>query len=379
MNPNVFFYSSSSESDEEHQQMAIRSRIRDKSNPLALPEAAFRKRFRLTKDAFTFILSEIEFNGHLSTAVPPILQLAATLSLLASGGYQHSVGNDFLIGMCQSTVCKIVGDVVNEMETKLCPHFIKFSPNRLSKCTEYFVEKYKVPGVIGCIDGTHFGLQKPTVNEHMFFNRKGYHSLNSMIICDYEHRILAIDSKYGGAAHDSFVWKHSAQRRFLEEAYNQNNMRNVWLLGNICTYTAAKYIYKHIYVFSQLTGDSGYPLEPWCLTPFRNPEVGSCQARFNEIHAKARCIVERTIGILKGRWKILTNDKRSRYSPEKMAKFGNVCAALHNICIQCKNSTYCRYFVNENNDTEIDTGNETQLTKIGHKIRDHIMLSLDNN
>ncbi|XP_039969122.1 uncharacterized protein LOC120780957 [Bactrocera tryoni] len=81
MNPKVFFYSSSSDSDEKHHQMVIRSRIRDKSNPMALPEAAFRKRFRLTKDAFTFIVSEIEFNGHLSTAVSPILKLAATLSM----------------------------------------------------------------------------------------------------------------------------------------------------------------------------------------------------------------------------------------------------------------------------------------------------------
>lgn len=109
-----------------------------------------------------------------------MLQLAATLSLLASGGYQHLVGNDFLIGVCQSTVSKIVGNVVKEMEAKLCPQFIKFSPDRLSQCTESFVQKYKIPGgkfadynminnfvlitttifaVIGCIDGTHFGLQ----------------------------------------------------------------------------------------------------------------------------------------------------------------------------------------------------------------------------
>ncbi|XP_050338554.1 putative nuclease HARBI1 [Bactrocera neohumeralis] len=134
------------------------------------------------------------------------------------------------------------------METKLRPQFIKFVPDNLSECTKSFVEKYKIPGV----------------NEHMFFNRKGYHSLNSMTICDHEYRILAIDSKYGLAAHDSFVWKHSAQRKFLEEQFNQNNFKNVWLLG-----------------------DSGYPLEPWCLTPFRNHEEGSTQARFNEAHSKA--------------------------------------------------------------------------------------------
>ncbi|XP_050339688.1 putative nuclease HARBI1 [Bactrocera neohumeralis] len=254
--------------------------MRDKSNPLALPEAAFRKRFRLSKCAFNYVLAELKFEGHLSTAVAPMIQLGATLSLSA----------DFLIGICQSTICKIIKNVISEMETKLCPQFIKFVPDNLSECTKSFVEKYKIPGVIGCIDGTHFGLQKPTVNEHMFFNRKGYHSLNSMIICDHEYCILAIDSKCGGAAHDSSVGKHSVQRKFLEEQFNQNNFKNVWLLG-----------------------DSGYPLEPWCLTSFRSPEEGSTQARFNEAHSKARCVVERTIGILKSIWKKGNNDKRSRY------------------------------------------------------------------
>ncbi|XP_036340151.1 putative nuclease HARBI1 [Rhagoletis pomonella] len=329
--------------------------MRERSNPMALSAEAFKKRFRLNKSGFEYVLSRLQFKGHLSTSVPPVLQLAATLSLLASGGFQNAVGNDYLIRLGQSSVCEIVWNVVNELETKLCPHFIKFSPERFSQCAESFVQKYKIPGVIGCIDGTHFGLQKPTHNEHMFFNRKGYHSINSMIICDHEYRILAIDSKYGGASHDSFVWKHSAQRQFLEEQYNLNNLKNVWLLG-----------------------DSGYPLEPWCLTPYRNPEEDSKRARFNEVHAKARCIVERTIGILKGRWKILSNDKRSRYRPEKIAKFGNVCAALHNVCIQFKDPSYCRYNVCENIETEVDIGNETHLTKIGQKIRDQIMLSLSN-
>lgn len=36
--------------------------------------------------------------------------------------------------------------------------------------------------VVGCIDGTHIGLQKPTVNEHMYFNRKGFHSINAMLV-----------------------------------------------------------------------------------------------------------------------------------------------------------------------------------------------------
>ena len=39
--------------------------------------------------------------------------------------------------------------------------------------------------VIGCIDGTHFGLLRPSKNEHIYYNKKGFHSLNSMIVSDW--------------------------------------------------------------------------------------------------------------------------------------------------------------------------------------------------
>ncbi|XP_017486194.1 PREDICTED: uncharacterized protein LOC108374705 isoform X2 [Rhagoletis zephyria] len=82
MNISVFFYSSSSYSDNEVRQVQIRRGLRGKSNPLSLPAAAFKKRFRLSKPAFEYVLSELEFEGHMSTSVPSVLQLAATLSLL---------------------------------------------------------------------------------------------------------------------------------------------------------------------------------------------------------------------------------------------------------------------------------------------------------
>ncbi|XP_065358696.1 putative nuclease HARBI1 [Calliphora vicina] len=285
-----------------------------------------------------------------------VKELASTLSLLASGSFQYAVGNDYLIGMSQSTISKMVTRVAKEMEVKLCPNLIKFDPEQSNECMETFMRKYKIPGVIGCIDGTHIGLQKPSDNEHMFFNRKGFHSLNSMVvnflrICflkltyyDHEYKLLAINSKYGGAAHDSFVWKHSNERDLLEDLSNNKKPKNSWLLG-----------------------DSGYPLEPWCITPYRNPAEGLMETHFNEVHSKARCIVERSIGIFKARWKVLSNDKRSRYCPQKIALLANACAALHNICIKFKVDQYTVISVTESTQIEVDVGAETNVTRIGSK------------
>ncbi|TMW45622.1 hypothetical protein DOY81_009298, partial [Sarcophaga bullata] len=217
----------------------------------------FKRRFRLSKEAFGYVLDLLEFEGHLSTSVQPKIQLAAILSLLATVSFQHSVGNDFLIGISQSTISKISKRVVDEMERKLCVQFIKLrNPRNSDACKNYFMTKYKTPG--GSVDETHFGLQKPP-NDHMFFNREGFHSLNSMIICDHKHYILAINSKYDGTAHDSFVWKESEERNFLEQEYKKGS-RNFWLIG-----------------------DSGYPCEPWLLTPYRNPPENSLESNFNVV------------------------------------------------------------------------------------------------
>lgn len=82
----------------------------------------------------------------MSTAVPPKLQLAAALTLLASGGFQHNVGNDYLVGMCQSTVNKCANGVIKEIQRVLCPKFIKFCPEQSANCIEAFMTKYKIPG-----------------------------------------------------------------------------------------------------------------------------------------------------------------------------------------------------------------------------------------
>lgn len=120
-------------------------------------------------------------------------------------------------------------------------------------------------------------------------------------------------------------------------------------------------------------------MEPWCVTPYRNADDGSMESHFNDVHSQARCIVERTIGILKARWKILCHDKRSRYTPEKIALFGNVCAALHNICMKFKVPKYTEERFQEPSTIEIERSDESHLTRIGHKIRDQIKHSLALN
>ena len=51
-----------------------------------------------------------------------------------------------------------------------------------------FYNKYGFPGVVGCVDCTHVAIVPPKKNcptypEHIYVNRKGYHSINVQIVC----------------------------------------------------------------------------------------------------------------------------------------------------------------------------------------------------
>ncbi|XP_017480233.1 PREDICTED: putative nuclease HARBI1 [Rhagoletis zephyria] len=88
-----------------------------------------------------------------------------------------------------------------------------------------------------------------------------------MIICDHKQRIRYANSRYAGASHDSFIWENSDASTYFHAQY-ENGDRSTRLLG-----------------------DSGYPLLPWLITPFRTAGVDIPESRFNKSHSKGRNIV----------------------------------------------------------------------------------------
>lgn len=154
---------------------------------LLLFNFSFIKLFRLSRETFKKLLDDTQdqFVVHSkSSAIPPILKLAVTLRFLAEGSYQRGVGQDYLIGMAQATVSVVITEVLNILETFMCPKYIKFELSEAEKkeSKAHFYSKFGFPGIIGCIDGTHISIIRPNTNEHHYFNRKQYHSINAMIV-----------------------------------------------------------------------------------------------------------------------------------------------------------------------------------------------------
>ncbi|KAJ8335832.1 hypothetical protein SKAU_G00391740 [Synaphobranchus kaupii] len=70
--------------------------------------------------------------------------------------------------------------------------------------------------------------------------------------------------------------------------------------------------------FPGVIGDRGYPLKTWLLTPFADPRTAE-ELRYNLAHGRTRSVVERTIGLLKGRWRCLdASGGKLLYKPEKV-------------------------------------------------------------
>ncbi|XP_046802860.1 putative nuclease HARBI1 [Lucilia cuprina] len=269
--------------------------LRDSSNPMDIPEKAFIAHYRLNKAAFTMILDEI--GGYMNqSSIPKIVRLAGALRFLAVGSFQGVIANDINISMDRTTFCKVMWDVLNIIEDRLCPLWIQLDMNESESNASklHFYEKYKIPGVIGSVDGTHVRLVKPPTDPEVYYCRKGYYSLNVMVICDNQMKVRAVDASRPGSCHDAFVWNLSDANKYFAEMY-LNGIRNSWLLA-----------------------DSAYALEPYVLVPYKAPSCGSMQHKFNLLHSSARNIVERTIGNLKSRFRCL--QMCLPYTPLKVVK-----------------------------------------------------------
>ncbi|KAH7949110.1 hypothetical protein HPB49_005219 [Dermacentor silvarum] len=131
------------------------------------------------------------------------------------------------------------------------------------------------------MDGSLIAIITPKGERKAAFTcQKGYYAENCMFICDEDMRILTVYPMRPGSDHDSFVWRTTWLRRLFQA-------------GRIAN--PGEY----------LIGDSGYPLEPWILTPVPgHPPTQSAEGKYNTAHAVMRSVGERCIRLFKSRFSL---------------------------------------------------------------------------
>ncbi|KAM7304166.1 hypothetical protein ISCGN_014066 [Ixodes scapularis] len=124
----------------------------------------------------------------------------------------------------------------------------------------------RIPGVIGCVDGTMIAIvgpsqNDPTVAKAAYWCRKQFYALNAMEVCNTDCRVMSIDPRYPGSVHNSFAWRYS----WLWSNFEQGRLIDDGRL---------------------LLGDSGYALEPWLITPVPGFHATSTACgQFNKAHS----------------------------------------------------------------------------------------------
>ncbi|XP_011704880.1 PREDICTED: putative nuclease HARBI1 [Wasmannia auropunctata] len=171
-----------------------------------------------------------------------------------------------------------------------------------------FKENSRFPNTIGAIDGTHIKIEGPKENAADYINRKGYHSIQLQVVCDYRAFITHCYVGHPGSVHDQRVFRQSEVATYLNDE--------------------AKFPFD-----SHIVGDCAYALHERLLVPFKdNGHLSAAQEYYNFCLSSARIVVERCFGLLKGRLRSLMYCLPMT-RVDLMAEFVVACCVIHNICI----------------------------------------------
>jgi DDE superfamily endonuclease len=164
---------------------------------------------------------------------------------------------------------------------------------------------------IGALDGTHIDAWISQENQASWRNRKGYFSQNVLAACDFKMNFVYVLPGWEGSAHDGRVLGDARAKGFDAPS------RKYYL------------------------ADSGYSSTSLTLTPY--PKVRyhlreqaratqrpqNAKELFNLRHASLRNVIERTFGVLKGRFAILQKPPR-RYNIRTQVHLVYALTAVHN-------------------------------------------------
>ena len=265
----------------------------------------------MTRDTFGVILRyfedmpnlQVDFHHGGREPLTVEKQLLMTLWYLGSQDTIHRVADRF--GVSESTVLKMRNKIVDATLEHLMPKLIKWpDQNEQNDISNFFERKNGFPGIIGCLDGTHIQICAPKESAVSYVNRKGFHSLQLQAVCRENMTFTHCFVGYPGSWHDARVLRNS----------------DLWETGS------TKCGQGHI------VADGAYPIQRWLLTPYRdNGHLTLDEKRYNRLLSANRVTIERSFGLLKGRFKRLQYLVTAEV--ETALKIILACCVFHNICI----------------------------------------------
>lgn len=126
-------------------------------------------------------------------------------------------------GSSKSTVWRSVWNVIDGItcDTMVREWIPWPTDQNAAEHTNYFLQKYHLPNILGIVDGTHIPILAPSSDpyEPAYINRKGFHSLNAQLVCGRDYKILHVDISNVGSTHDARVWNESQVPRLIQNLH----------------------------------------------------------------------------------------------------------------------------------------------------------------
>lgn len=293
--------------------------------------------FRMSEDTFIFLCNKLRpalarQDTRFRHCVPLTKQVAIALWKFATGSEYQTIAH--LFGVGRTTVWKCVQDFCAATETLLVPEQIRIpDESTFSEMAASNECRWGLPQCVGAIDGSHIPIIAPTD----YFNRKGWHSIILQAVVDGRGKFWNVFTGLPGSMHDAQVLRLSS----LWELASRGNLfpQHTRTIGTV---SAGYYILR----------DSAYPLKEWLLKPFQDTaHLTQQQHAFNQKFSRARVVVEKAFGRLKGRWRCLM--KRNDCNINLVRSMVLTCCALHNLCED--HGDICENFLDMSESVMLDT------------------------
>ncbi|KAM1125995.1 hypothetical protein ACFX11_041421 [Malus domestica] len=246
-------------------------------------------------------------------------QVAIALRRLSSGDSLCSIGECF--GMNQSTVSHITWRFVEVMEERGLHHLSwPKEQSEIEEVKSKFEKIRGLPNCCGAIDITHIMMTLPTTDssDDIWLDGEKNCSMILQAIVDPDMRFRNIITGWPGSMSDDIVLRSSGFFKMSEEGDCLNGEKLVLSEGTE--------------VREYIVGDSGFPLLPWLLTPYKGRGLWEHESEFNKRISATQMVAQRALVKLKEMCKIIQG---VMWKPDKnkLPRIILVCCILHNIVI----------------------------------------------
>lgn len=123
--------------------------------------------------------------------------------------------------MDKSTVSRAIHRTVIALNNYYFQNTVKWPDTEDSRrqIAQQFYDRGGMPSVAGAIDGSHIPIERPKDSEFQYVNRKGFYSINALVVSGSDHYIYYINARWPGSVNDSRVLRNSSLFQTFENGW----------------------------------------------------------------------------------------------------------------------------------------------------------------